>query len=315
MKKIYLHDSTPSWECHRSGWNACIAQMQEHLHDESTLTALVPHVEAIFAENINIVEPWIGFVHNTPNHPESMWEMYDRFGVDMNTFFESEDWKKCEPRCKGLFVMSNYAEKHIKTMTRVPVETVYHPTEFPEIVFSPEKFIGNSNKRALFIGHWLRDYKSLYQIRTTNFTKTLLKSTGVDYKKVFSSYDIPLICPDVEHMDFVSNEDYDRLLECNIVFVRLHDASANNTVIECMTRNTPLIINKLPAVVEYLGEEYPLYYDEITEAESKIDDDNLILEGHEYLKQMDKSKLKFDNFINAIIESNIYKNISTKVLM
>ena len=142
-----------------------------------------------------------------------------------------------------------------------------------------------------------------------------MKSTGVDYKKVFSSYDIPLICPDVEHMDFVSNEDYDRLLECNIVFVRLHDASANNTVIECMTRNTPLIINKLPAVVEYLGEEYPLYYDEITEAESKIDDDNLILEGHEYLKQMDKSKLKFDNFINAIIESNIYKNISTKVLM
>ena len=108
MKKIHLHDSTPSWECHRSGWNACIAQMQEHLHDESTLTALVPHVEAIFAENINIVEPWIGFVHNTPNHPESMWEMYDRFGVDMNTFFESEDWKKCEPRCKGLFVMSNY---------------------------------------------------------------------------------------------------------------------------------------------------------------------------------------------------------------
>lgn len=51
----------------------------------------------------------------------------------------------------------------------------------------------------------------------------------------------------------LSNEAYDRLLTENIGFVALHDASANNTVIECIARATPLLVNPLPAVVEYLG--------------------------------------------------------------
>ena len=62
----------------------------------------------------------------------------------------------------------------------------------------------------------------------------------------------------VEVMEHLSDSAYDELLSENVVFLNLIDASAVNTVIECIVRNTPLIINRLPAIVEILGEDYPL---------------------------------------------------------
>ena len=64
----------------------------------------------------------------------------------------------------------------------------------------------------------------------------------------------------------LSNDDYDNLLTKNIVFLNLVEASACNTLIECVVRNVPIVINKIPAVVEMLGNSYPLYYDTMAEA-------------------------------------------------
>ena len=65
----------------------------------------------------------------------------------------------------------------------------------------------------------------------------------------------------VEIIEALTNEEYDDLLSKNVVFIHLIDASTVNTILECIVRNTPIIINKHPAVVELLGEDYPLYYD------------------------------------------------------
>ena len=45
-----------------------------------------------------------------------------------------------------------------------------------------------------------------------------------------------------------------------------------NTVIECIVRCTPIIINPLDSVVEYLGNEYPLYYTNMVSAVKLIHD-------------------------------------------
>ena len=85
------------------------------------------------------------------------------------------------------------------------------------------------------------------------------------------------------------------------VFVDLFDASANNTVLECIVRNTPIIINKLDAVVEYLGDGYPLYYNELSEVPNLINGEN-ILRAHNYLKQMDKTPFKISTFLNKLYD-------------
>lgn len=113
----------------------------------------------------------------------------------------------------------------------------------------------------------------------------------------------------VDIIERLSNEEYDRLLTENIVFLCLRDASACNTVIECAVRNTPLLINKIPAVVETLGEDYPFYYNSLAEALLKSRNFKLIEKTHRYLCAMDKKKFDIDTFISDLTHSDIYENL------
>ena len=68
----------------------------------------------------------------------------------------------------------------------------------------------------------------------------------------------------------------------HIVFVDLYDASANNALVECVIRNTPILINKIPGVIDYLGEDYPLYFNTLEEIPNLLTDDN-IYKANQYL--------------------------------
>jgi hypothetical protein len=105
----------------------------------------------------------------------------------------------------------------------------------------------------------------------------------------------------VEELDRVSNEEYDELLATNIVFLELFGAGANNVVVECMVRSTPLLINRLPATVEYLGYDYPLFYSDLYQAADLLSG-NAIDEAHSYLSEMDKSLLSRESFSKRIRE-------------
>ncbi|ATZ80352.1 putative WcaK-like polysaccharide pyruvyl transferase [Bodo saltans virus] len=102
----------------------------------------------------------------------------------------------------------------------------------------------------------------------------------------------------VNEINRLSNDEYDMLLTNNIVFLNLIEASACNTLIECIVRNTPILINKLPAVIEMLGDEYPFYYDSLAEAGQMATDLQLIKKANEYLIKMDKTKLKIEYFLS-----------------
>jgi len=102
----------------------------------------------------------------------------------------------------------------------------------------------------------------------------------------------------------------------NIVFINLVDASAVNTIIECIVRSTPIIVNKHPAVVELLGEKYPLYFSNNNntrymtlniEINNLLSNDKLIRNAHNYLKSMDKNLFYINTFVNE------FHNIITKL--
>ncbi|MHC5825361.1 MAG: tetratricopeptide repeat protein, partial [Nostoc sp.] len=108
----------------------------------------------------------------------------------------------------------------------------------------------------------------------------------------------------------IPDDEYDNLLSMNIAFVDLYDASANNAIIECIARATPLLVNPLPAVKEYLGEDYPMYFHTLKEAAEKALDTSLILETHQYLKSCEtRQKLSADYFLKSFCNSEVYKGI------
>ena len=95
----------------------------------------------------------------------------------------------------------------------------------------------------------------------------------------------------------LSNDDYDTLLSENIVFVQLNDASAINTLLECLVRNTPILINPLPSVLEVLGANYPLYFSTLKQASDLLADENLIEKASQHLMSLNKSKYRLDYFL------------------
>jgi hypothetical protein len=94
-------------------------------------------------------------------------------------------------------------------------------------------------------------------------------------------------------------DEYDEYLSKNIVFIELWDATANNAVLECICRNTPLIVNKAPGVVDYLGENYPFYFNNLEEVPQLITPEK-IWTAHTYLKNMNKSDLHIDHFVKEL---------------
>lgn len=104
----------------------------------------------------------------------------------------------------------------------------------------------------------------------------------------------------VNVLNKLSNEDYDKLLSENIAFLDLIECSAVNTVIECIVRNTPIIVNRLPALEEILGKNYPGFYRNLTHAAEIIQDIDKINTIHHYLKTLDKSRYKLEEFINDV---------------
>lgn len=101
-------------------------------------------------------------------------------------------------------------------------------------------------------------------------------------------------------LDRLSNEDYDNLLSQNIVFLNLVDCSAVNTIIECIVRNTVLIINRLPATQEMLGDDYPGFYNTFVDAANICNDLEKIKAIHLYMTKLDKTRYKLENFVNSI---------------
>lgn len=101
----------------------------------------------------------------------------------------------------------------------------------------------------------------------------------------------------VQIIEKLDDHEYDDLLSRSVVFLKLEEASACNTVIECIVRNTPILVNRIPAIVEVLGEKYPLFYDNLAEAGDFVSNASKVIEAHTYLKKLDKSRFKLETFL------------------
>lgn len=280
-------------------------------------------------KKIPYTSPWIGFIHHTPD-PEYT-------PNSLNAILASGTFVKSLKSCKGLIVLSNYLKKYLDThfKGKVPIYVLTHPTETPKNKFTWNKFESNNLKQIIQIGGWLRNSYAIYELsinqKKLNISKGLLQGKSMEnyvkpedldiseltkymYKNppelnkrmcsvstnkyveglvesITRSYNSVQIIPQL------SNDDYDELLSKNIVFLNLINASACNTLIECVVRNTPILINRLEAVEEILGSDYPFFYDNIQEAGHMATDIILIKQTYEYLTKLDKTKLSIDTFV------------------
>lgn len=178
---------------------------------------------------------------------------------------------------------------------------IKHPIDDTGIQFDINNYLINNDKKIIQIGQQLRIMSSIYLLKST-WNKLFLTGTQ-NFDKInrilkLENQDINLNKVTMYYTK--TFEEYDQLLSKNIVFIHLYDASANNTILECIIRNTPIIVNKLEAVVEYLGPDYPLYFNNLDEVPGLL---NKIEEGYNYLKNMDKIEFTMDYFYKKLLTS------------
>jgi hypothetical protein len=107
----------------------------------------------------------------------------------------------------------------------------------------------------------------------------------------------------IETIDYLQNDQYDDILTKNVVFIYLVDASAVNTIIECIVRCTPIIVNKHPAVVELLGDKYPLYISGNTAEQVSVSihkllqNTDVIQQANSHLEKLNKKPFMIDTFV------------------
>ncbi len=293
---------------HRSGWSYVVNSLKSFHHPEGIFVDGFIERKFCWGDNPGEAknnptpyqEPWIGFIHVPPRVPK--WFNYE---LAPQSILKTQLWQESISYCRGLFCLSEYHKRWLEQQLNIPVFSLFHPTEIPQNKFDFDNFLANSDKKIVQIGWWLRKLNSIYYLPTQQLKKVVLMKNEPHYRSLLEKERELLNLQVDEHsvnlIPYLSNQEYDRLLTENIVYLDLYDTSANNVIIECMARQTPILVNPLPAVQEYLGEDYPLYFSSLEEAREKVEDWDLIREASEYLKQDEiQQKISIDQFKRTI---------------
>lgn len=304
-------------ETHRSGWPYALDSLAG-LHTPGGVL-LEGFVEKKFAWGRDPgdlrndprphTRPWIGFWHNPP-------AVHERFrlvghGHAPDDILTRGLWRESAPYCLGLFTLSRHLQRWLAARVPVPVCSLLHPTGPPSAGFSARRYANNPRKKIVQIGWWLRRFDSLCDLEVPGLEKAALSPfPGAPDWYTAQGWADYGAASSVTQLAYLDDHAYDELLAENIVFLDLYDSSANNAIVECIARLTPVLVNPLPAVVEYLGAGYPLYFTDLREAAAKAQDMQRVIAAHQYLRDSPvRQRLTGDQFRWALAQSAIYRQL------
>ncbi len=257
--------------------------------------------------------PWCGFIHHTENI------------LQVPEFIQSLH------TCRGIFTLSESLSKYLKLKlpSNIKIITFHLPLVNPLYRFSLKDYeeaklinIGiNENSftiyrlpniqipRAVLMGPNMNNH-----LPPTNFTfqcsewisylTQWLESIDINPYEILPNANllnelISQLIADVEIISYQSNQDYDLLLSKNIVFLDLLDLRSNTTIIECIVRATPIVVNKIPDTIALLGENYPLYYTSV-DMISNLLSLEMVTKAHKYLIKLNNKRHTMKAFINRM---------------
>ena len=253
-----------------------------------------------------ITRPWSGFIHCTP------FDLPYLKNSNINNLFLNNNFLNSLPYCKCILTLSSYITRYLKIKfdelnINIKIYTLKHPTETKNIKeFDIKKYMTNPKKKIIQIGQQLRKLSSIYLLNMKDHEKVWLTGTENMNKCNFllkseCNY-LKINVPDKKDVLVhytKSFEEYDNLLSENIVLLDFFDTAANNSIVECIFRNTPFFCKRLEGTIEYLGIDYPLFFNNISEIQ-EINTIENITKAYEYLKNKNKEELYIDYFIKKM---------------
>jgi hypothetical protein len=295
---------------HRGGWHAII----QYLKDDNYITnpegvGLTDLMESYFVwkNNNPLKKQWVGISHFTHNPAPIDSDVHIDITLNKLNFLYSLE------ACEGIVVLSDYMKDYFESKIgdRVKIYSIKYPVPKNVLPFDLDLFHHNGNKKIISLGKNMRRVTSIYRLKT-DLPKIWLSgqpSKNSVLPKVAKEASMlgirDLDLNSVELYYSHSHSEFDDLLRKNIILVDLFDASANNSVVECIAGNTPFFCRRLPAVEEYIGKDYPMFFDDLEFVEDSISDldrlSDLYTQTFKYLLDLDKSPLSYQAFCDKLM--------------
>lgn len=293
---------------HNGGWG----DIMKHLIKSNTISPTVGSIsfvdcsESMFMWNSRKLKtPWIGIIHFTQNLPSIFPEKETVQGLLIN-----QNFRESLSFCKMLIVLSQNLKDWLKKQVSIPVVAMKHPAPF----VSKKKLnmctyeVGEKYKRVILLGSQYRRVSTIYNLKTDMERSWLPGTDDIGHiTRLFKrdrSISKQIYMNSVNITYTHSSEEYYELLKSSIVIIDLWDAAANNAVLECITCKIPAFITRLPGTVEYIGENYPLLFDNIKDLEKMIYSKNLnslLISAQNYLSSVKTESIEsFSSDISKI---------------
>ncbi len=303
-----------NWDHHQYGWKGAISDLKKQInsvHKDSVL--LEPCIEDTFItnyyKNIDRIKlyrnnDWIGFSHHSLTD--------ENIHLRLNKIIKMKIFLEAFKNLKGLFVLTNCQKNMLRSFSffrNIPISVIRHPISFDFKKYNLDSLTYSSTLTPVPFGNLVsvdghqREYNVFSKIKT-NYKKILLSSQ----KNKISKDDAKLLCRNRvwRITKRYSPSEYEDIITNNIHFVELNSPTASNYLLECISSNSPIFVNREPCIEEYLGKDYPLFYND----ENDVDfSEKNIIDGIEYLKNTNFKSLDIKTFGNRILRTKVYKSI------
>lgn len=272
---------------------------------------LVDCMESIFLWQPKMLDqPWIGILHYTAYLPPS----YPEF-MTLQGLFKSQAFLDSLPWCKMLIVLSRLSRDYVKEQhPDLKVVSIKHPIGMPDVRrrFDLEAFEANQNNwKLILLGQQYRKVSTLTFLQV-KYPKIWMPGAKLDKGDYLERYRLEPGLPDdpdtstFEIFNTANFEEYDKMLMTNIIVLDLLDAAANNAVLEMINLAIPMLVARHPAVEEYVGEDYPLFFSSVDDIEGIVESEEQLLKqmelAHKYLVKLPKDDLQLDAFATSLSE-------------
>ncbi len=289
---------------HRSGWPFVFRHLLAH-NDENGI-AFDDFVEASYSYrplDSPMRIPWVGIFHHPPLVVSPI--QRDKRNQVQRLLTRSPLWHESRQALRGAVCLSNHLAERVSQWLGVPTLSIRHPTDLEVTQWDQGAFLESP---AVFqVGFFLRDTRAIFRLpmgdgkfryyRSQPYIKWQI---GRD-QKLYRKRHRQEVFKTVSELPRLDDQQYDEMLSRCVVLTHLFGASANNVVVECIARNTPVLVNRLNPVIEYLGPGYPLFYNNIHEIPALLDASR-ILEAHTFLREMKKGFLDAASFAGQVVD-------------
>lgn len=228
---------------------------------------------------------WCSFYSFPLNLP--YWYLKELSNKSLNS-----EWINNIENCVGIFTFSESLKNDLVKKTKAAITSFIHPLPISKKEWSIDVYCQNDSKQIVQPRFEYCCLNAIFMLPQSKFKKILLATCDpielkqeLIFEQNYLGFEFrkPLIKTANIIFDNINN--IENWYDGNIFFLHIYDCSYNWFILKCIADHVPVLINRIPAMHEYLGEDYPLYYSCYAEAIEKASNTEIIASAHNYLKE------------------------------